>query len=141
MVSFCVHVIVQMICLFPIVFVYISGISYDWIDSILYMSDSKGDIYAINIDTKVVIGIHTDLDNPRAILVVPLERYLRFVGMQRHTKSLLVIGISGMMFIHQRTSDGGNGNHIVSLPIILIKIKVDQLLSSSFISSLLVYNL
>ena len=36
------------------------------------------------------------------------------------------------------TSDGGNGNHSVSLPIILIKIKVDQILPSSYISSLLV---
>ena len=38
----------------------------------------------------------------------------------------------------QRTSDGGNGNHSVSLPIILIKIKVDQMLPFSYISSLLV---
>ena len=38
----------------------------------------------------------------------------------------------------QRTSDGGNGNHSVSLPIILIKIKVDQMFPSSYISSLLV---
>ena len=38
----------------------------------------------------------------------------------------------------QRTSYGGNGNHSVSLPIILIKIKVDQMLPSSYISSLLV---
>ena len=37
-----------------------------------------------------------------------------------------------------RTSDGGNGNHSVSLPIILIKIKVDQMLPSSYINSLLV---
>ena len=37
----------------------------------------------------------------------------------------------------QRTSDGGNGNHSVSLPIISIKIKVDQMLPSSYISSLL----
>ena len=32
----------------------------------------------------------------------------------------------------QRTSDGGNGNHGVSLPIILIKNKVDQKFSSSY---------
>ena len=38
----------------------------------------------------------------------------------------------------QRTSDGGNGNLSVSLPIILIKIKVDQMLPSSYIRSLLV---
>ena len=40
--------------------------------------------------------------------------------------------------MHQRTSDGGNGNHSVLLPIILIKIEVDQMLLSSYISSLLV---
>ena len=38
----------------------------------------------------------------------------------------------------ERTSDGGNGNHSVSLPIMLIKIKVAQMLPSSYISSLLV---
>ena len=37
-----------------------------------------------------------------------------------------------------KTSDGGNGNHSVSLPIILIEIKVDQMLPSLYISSLLV---
>ena len=40
-----------------------------------------------------------------------------------------------------RTSDGGNGNHSVSLPIILLKNKVDQMLPSSYISSLLVSDL
>ena len=39
---------------------------------------------------------------------------------------------------NKRTSDGGNGNHSVTLPIILIKMKVDQMLPSSYISSLLV---
>ena len=39
---------------------------------------------------------------------------------------------------NKRTSDDGNGNHSVSLPIILIKIKVDQMLPSSYINSLLV---
>ena len=38
----------------------------------------------------------------------------------------------------QRISDGGIGNNSVSLPIILIKIKVNQMLPSSYISSLLV---
>ena len=38
----------------------------------------------------------------------------------------------------ERTSDGGNGNHSVSLPTILKKIKVDEMLPSSYISSLLV---
>ena len=33
----------------------------------------------------------------------------------------------------QRTSDGGYGNHSVSLPIILIKIKVNQKLPSPYI--------
>ena len=43
-----------------------------------------------------------------------------------------------MMAHQRRTSDGGNGNHSVSLPIILIKIKVDQMLPSSYKSLLLV---
>ena len=43
-----------------------------------------------------------------------------------------------MDIIDPRTSDGGNGNHSVSLPIILIEIKVNQMLPSSYISSLLV---
>ena len=38
--------------------------------------------------------------------------------------------------VYQRTSDGGNGNHSVLLPIILIEIKVDQMLPFSYISSL-----
>ena len=38
----------------------------------------------------------------------------------------------------QRASDGGNGNHSVSLPIILIKNKVDQKFPSSNISLLMV---
>ena len=42
-----------------------------------------------------------------------------------------------LIFI-ERTSDGGNGNHSVSLSIILIKFKVDQMLPSSYISLLLV---
>ena len=33
-----------------------------------------------------------------------------------------------------RTSDGGNGNHSVSLPIIFLKNKVNQMLPSSYIS-------
>ena len=44
-----------------------------------------------------------------------------------------------VMGVRQKTSDGGIGNHSASLPIILIKkIKVDQMLSSSYVSSLLV---
>ena len=38
----------------------------------------------------------------------------------------------------QRTSDGGNGNHSVSLPIILIKIKSIKCFHIHYISSLLV---
>ena len=45
---------------------------------------------------------------------------------------------SFLINIQPRTSDGGNGNHSVSLPIILIKIKVDQMLPSSYIRLLLV---
>ena len=36
----------------------------------------------------------------------------------------------------KRTSDSGNGNHKVSLPILLIKIKVGKMLPSSYRSSL-----
>ena len=46
--------------------------------------------------------------------------------------------IISLMKRELRTSDGGNGNHSVSLLIILVKIKVDQMLPSSYISSLLV---
>ena len=54
-------------------------------------------------------------------------------------KVLLTFGLHAF-FIEfcKRTSDGGNGNHSVSLPIILIKIKVCQMIPSSYISSLLV---
>ena len=55
----------------------------------------------------------------------------------------LVVMITNTKFsncpnVFKRTSDGGNGNHSVSLPIILLKIKVDKMLASSYISSLLV---
>ena len=36
------------------------------------------------------------------------------------------------LFMIVRTFDGGNGNHSVSLPIIFIKIKVDQMLPSLY---------
>ena len=39
----------------------------------------------------------------------------------------------------KRSSDGGNGSHNVSLPIILKKKKVNQMSSSSYISVMLVY--
>ena len=42
------------------------------------------------------------------------------------------------LYTNKRTSDGGNGNHSVLLPIILIKNKVDQMFPSSNISSMLV---
>ena len=43
-----------------------------------------------------------------------------------------------IFLVEIRTSDGGNGNHSVSLPIILIKNEVDQKFPSSYISLLLV---
>ena len=49
-----------------------------------------------------------------------------------------VLEVNVRTLCDKRTSDGANGNHSVSLPIILIKIKVDQLLPSSYITSLLV---
>ena len=51
---------------------------------------------------------------------------------------IFITNDNSFRIIKVRTSDGGNGNHSVSLPIILIKIKVDQMLPSSYISSLLV---
>ena len=47
----------------------------------------------------------------------------------------------GREFDRSNPYDGGNGNHTVSLAIFLIKIKVDQMLPSSYISSLLVTRL
>ena len=47
--------------------------------------------------------------------------------------------LSQVLPYKERTSDGGNGNHSVSLPIILMKIKVDHMLPSSYISLLLVF--
>ena len=58
-----------------------------------------------------------------------------WIGIARHLSAQIC---SRVMTFYSRTSDGGNGNHSVSLPIILIKIKVDQVLPSSYISSLLV---
>ena len=58
----------------------------------------------------------------------------QYVNMSKSTKILF----NTFRVTYVRTSDGGNGNHSVSLPIILIKIKVDQMLPSSYISSLLV---
>ena len=52
-----------------------------------------------------------------------------------HTLSPSKMGGSN---VWAKTSDGGNGNHNVSLPIILIKIKDDRMLPSLYISSLLV---
>ena len=57
---------------------------------------------------------------------------------QKHKVWVLVFLERAEHFETQRTSDGGNGNHSVSLPIILIKIKVDQMIPSSYKSSLLV---
>ena len=51
---------------------------------------------------------------------------------------LIDVMIAHRIYHWKRTSDGGNGNHSVSLPIILIKNKVDQKFPSSYISLLLV---
>ena len=56
-----------------------------------------------------------------------------------HTHSLIIAFASDLNILWVlRTSGGGNGNQSVSLPIILIKIKIDQMHTSSYISSLLV---
>ena len=60
--------------------------------------------------------------------------------MPGRTKSMgLVHKHASVSFDIKRTSDGGNGNHSVSLPIILIKNKVDKKFPSSYISLLLVF--
>ena len=46
--------------------------------------------------------------------------------------------LKGISFKIERNSDSGNGSHNVSLPIILKRIKVSQMLRSSCISLLLV---
>ena len=51
-----------------------------------------------------------------------------------HVRSISLILFEGGI---PRTSDNGNGNHSVWLPIILIKIKVDQMLPLSYISMIL----
>ena len=56
-----------------------------------------------------------------------IDKWQRMYKNSEHTEQL-----------QERTSDGSDGNHSVSLPIILLKIKVNQMLSSSYISSLLV---
>ena len=64
------------------------------------------------------------------------------VKKEGHPEHCIIQIYNGHFTLHtlsyQRTSDGGNGNHSVSLPIILIEIKVDQMLPSSYISSLFV---
>ena len=47
---------------------------------------------------------------------------------------LFVRPLQKLSYSFERTSDGGDGNHSVSLPIILIKLKVNQILQSSCIS-------
>ena len=49
-----------------------------------------------------------------------------------------MINVTTFILKLSRTSDGGNGNHSVSLPIILIKNKVNQKFPSSYISLLMV---
>ena len=59
-----------------------------------------------------------------------IRRVFSLVDMITNTK------FSNCNLVFKRTSDGGNGNHSVSLPIILIKYKVDQKFPSSYISVL-----
>ena len=67
--------------------------------------------------------------------LISISSYTINISRQKKTKTRSTINNTWQ---HGRTSDGGNGNHSVSLPIILIKIKVNQMLPSSYISSLLV---
>ena len=58
---------------------------------------------------------------------------LHLIGLMTEIEDL-----TWVLMFYWRTSDGGNGNHSVSLPIILLKNKVNQMLPSSYIGSLLV---
>ena len=49
-------------------------------------------------------------------------------GLGSETVELLFLNLAIISPRAKRTSDGGNGNHSVSLPIVLIKIKVGQML-------------
>ena len=48
------------------------------------------------------------------------------------------LNFANIVLTKPRTTDGGNGNHSVSLPISFVKIKVDQMLPSSYRNSLFV---
>ena len=82
----------------------------------------------LHCDSK--IGLYLQINN---ISAAAYHRLLKLVPKLKHRHSP-IYSLSNI----QRTSDVGNGNHSVSLPIILIKIKVYQMLPSSYISSLMV---
>ena len=64
---------------------------------------------------------------------------LRVVRTTAYLKAIMEVYGKEVQVWALRTSDGGNGNHSASLSIILIKIEVDQMLPSSYISSQFCY--
>ena len=82
------------------------------------MIDSQEEFYEGEADKRALI---------RSMKGSFIDKWQRMYKNSKHTKQL-----------QERTSDGSNGNHSVSLPIILLKIKIDQMLPSSYIRSLLV---
>ena len=72
-----------------------------------------------------------ELHTYKLILKFSFKNYLDFVTVGKFSYALTRPHVASHRL--ERTSDGGNGNHSVSLPIILIKIKVDQMLPSSYI--------
>ena len=60
-----------------------SGLSYDWVDHVLYSSSSgtnasPGKIMAVNVDSGILSDEKTNLIHPLHVLVVPLERLEEF---------------------------------------------------------------
>ena len=60
-----------------------AGLSYDWVDHVLYASTSgtnftRGTIMAVNVDTGILDYEKSNLSYPFRVLVVPLERFEKF---------------------------------------------------------------
>ena len=53
----------------------ITGMSYDWIDYMLYVSDiATGTIYTVSLQTREISEVPMSVESPAKILIVPLER-------------------------------------------------------------------
>lgn len=51
------------------------GMSYDWIDFMLYVSDNATSIiYAVSMETLEISEVPMSLESPAKVVIVPLER-------------------------------------------------------------------